>query len=161
VQLVAAMNPCPCGYDGDQQRSCRCSPEQVSRYRSRVSGPLLDRIDLHIGVQRIEYADLRSDSVPGESTAVVHQRVLLAHQIQLRRCGRSNAHMSGADIAQHCQLSEAQHLWLERALEKFALSARAIHRILKVARTIADLADSRTIEPSHLAEAVSYRPAWS
>ena len=161
IQLVAAMNPCPCGYDGDSLNSCRCSPDQVSRYAGRVSGPLLDRIDLHIAVQRIAYAELRSDARRGESSAEVRERVARAHKLQFDRIGKPNARMSGAEIEQYCILTEQQHHWLEKALSRFNLSARAVHRVLKVARTIADLAGAESIASPHLAEAMSYRPAKS
>lgn len=161
IQLVAAMNPCPCGYDGDPLKRCRCSPDQISRYVGRVSGPLLDRIDLHVTVQRIAYSELRVDAKPGESSDTVSIRVNAAHDRQMRRAGKANARLAGVEIEQACPLTEKQHLWLEKALDKFNLSARAIHRVLKVARTIADLADSDNIASDHLAEAMSYRPALS
>ncbi len=161
IQLVAAMNPCPCGYDGDPLNHCRCSPDQISRYAGRVSGPLLDRIDLHLLVQRIAYAELRSDASRGESSNEVRARVARAHARQIDRCGRPNARMTGAQIEQFCGLTEQQHVWLEKALSRFNLSARAVHRVLKVARTIADLAESDAIGQRHLAEAMSYRPVKS
>lgn len=157
IQLVAAMNPCPCGYYGDQREPCRCGPELISRYQSRVSGPLLDRIDIQISVQRIEYALLRGDARQGESSEVVLKRVVAAHQTQLSRCGKPNAQMESKEVSEFCTLSEEQHSWLEAALEKFNLSARAIHRTLKVSRTIADMAGAENIEADHLREALSYR----
>lgn len=157
IQLIAAMNPCPCGYYGDQREPCRCSPEMISRYQSRVSGPLLDRVDIQISVQRIEYAMLRSDAKKGESSVQVRKRVVTAYQAQLERTGKSNARLSSEEIEQHCVLDEEQHEWLESALNKFNLSARAIHRTLKVARTIADMDGSDQIAGPHLREALSYR----
>lgn len=161
IQLVAAMNPCPCGYDGDPVHSCRCSPDQIARYAGRVSGPLLDRIDLHIAVQRISYAQLRSNAQGGEPSAVVRERVARARQLQIDRLGKPNARMGGADIERHCALTEPQHHWLEEALSRFNLSARAVHRVLKVARTIADLEGVESISSAHLSEAMSYRPVKS
>jgi magnesium chelatase family protein len=161
IQLVAAMNPCPCGYDGDTLNSCRCSPDQISRYAGRVSGPLLDRIDLHLPVQRIAYSELRSDAERGETSASVRERVARAHARQIARIGKSNARMNGAEIEQFCVLTEQQHRWLEKALSRFNLSARAVHRVLKVARTIADLAEADSIAQPHLAEAMGYRPVKS
>jgi len=157
IQMVAAMNPCLCGYYGDSRESCRCGPEQIARYQSRISGPLLDRVDVQISVQRVEYAQLRSDATPGESSADVSKRVMQAHQIQLHRAGKSNAHLTAKEVETHCQLGEEQHAWIASALEKLNLSARAIHRTLKVARTIADLAGVKNISEAHLREALSYR----
>lgn len=157
IQLVAAMNPCPCGYYGDQREPCRCGPELISRYQSRVSGPLLDRVDIQISVQRIEYALLRGDAKRGESSASVRARVVKAYQAQLDRCSKTNSQMDSKEVEKYCTLNEEQHKWLEAALEKFNLSARAIHRTLKVARTVADMAGSEKIEADHLREALSYR----
>ncbi len=157
IQLVAAMNPCPCGYYGDQREPCRCGPEMITRYQSRVSGPLLDRVDIQISVQRIEYALLRTDAKKGESSKQVRERVIEAYQRQLQRTGKSNAQLSSEEIERHCVLEEEQHQCLESALNKFNLSARAIHRTLKVARTIADMECSERIAAHHLREALSYR----
>lgn len=157
IQLVAAMNPCPCGYYGDNKEPCRCGPELISRYQSRVSGPLLDRVDIQISVHRIEYALLRGDAKNGESSVDVRQRVIRAHEIQLDRIGVPNSQMNSKQVEKHCTLSEEQHDWLAAALDKFNLSARAIHRTLKVARTIADISASPSIEANHLREALSYR----
>ncbi len=161
IQLVAAMNPCPCGYYGDQREPCRCSPDIISRYQSRVSGPLLDRVDLQIQVQRIEYALLRSDAEKGESSESVKARVSLVYQQQLKRAGKVNARLTPQEVDQFCTLNETQHQWLAKALDKFNLSARAIHRTLKVARTIADMAGSEQIGNDHLREALSYRSTLS
>ncbi len=157
IQLVAAMNPCPCGYFGDEREPCRCSPDQISRYQSRISGPLLDRVDIQIEVKRIAYDQLRSDAKKGECSQAVRQRVEQANRLQLARSGKSNARLSNNEVEKYCQLNEAQHAWLGAALEKFNLSARAIHRTLKVARTVADMEQSTEIKAEHLKEALSYR----
>jgi magnesium chelatase family protein len=155
-QLVAAMNPCPCGYLGDAERRCACGQEQVRRYRSRVSGPLIDRIDLHIEVPRLAHRVLRGDA-PEESSATVRARVCVARDRQLQRAGKPNSVLGTREIERYCTLSENDHRLLEQALERLGLSPRAYHRILKVARTIADLAGSDHIKTPHLAEAISYR----
>ncbi len=155
-QLVAAMNPCPCGYLGDAERRCVCGQEQVRRYRARVSGPLIDRIDLHIEVPRLAHRVLRGD-VPEESSATVRARVCVARDRQLQRAGKPNSALGTREIERYCTLSESDHRLLEQALERLGLSPRAYHRILKVARTIADLAGSDHIKTPHLAEAISYR----
>ena len=155
-QLVAAMNPCPCGYLGDAERRCACGQEQVRRYRARVSGPLVDRIDLHIEVPRLAHRVLRGDT-PEESSATVRQRVGIARDRQLQRANKPNSGLGTREIERYCGLSEADHKLLEHALERLGLSPRAYHRILKVARTIADLAGSDSIKTSHLTEAISYR----
>lgn len=155
-QLVAAMNPCPCGYLGDAERHCACSQEQVRRYRARISGPLIDRIDLHIEVPRLAHRILRGGS-PEESSATVRARVCAARERQLQRAGKPNNTLGTREIEHHCALSDADHKLLEHALERLGLSPRAYHRILKVARTIADLAGSDAIKTPHLTEAISYR----
>jgi len=155
-QLVAAMNPCPCGYLGDSERRCACGPEQIRRYRGRVSGPLVDRIDLHIEVPRLAHRVLRGDS-PEESSATVRARVRVARDRQLQRAGKPNSALHTREIERHCALGDADHRLLEQALERLGLSPRAYHRILKVARTIADLAGSDGIRTPHLTEAISYR----
>lgn len=157
IQLVAAMNPCPCGYFGDEREPCRCSPDQITRYQSRVSGPLLDRVDIQVEVKRVAYDQLRSDATKGESSLDVRKRVEQANQLQLSRSGKSNARLNNNEVEKYCQLEEAQHRWLAAALDKFNLSARAIHRTLKVARTIADMERSIEIGADHLKEALSYR----
>lgn len=157
IQLVAAMNPCPCGYYGDAREPCRCGPEQILRYQSRVSGPLLDRVDIQISVQRIEYAQLRADATRGESSGSVLKRVEQASALQLKRAGKPNALMDSSELERYCELDEQQHNWLASALEKFNMSARAIHRTLKVARTVADLEGAENIDGQHLREALSYR----
>jgi magnesium chelatase family protein len=155
-QLVAAMNPCPCGYLGDAERRCACTPEQIRRYRARVSGPLLDRIDLHIEVPRLPHRLLRGETKE-ETSATIRARVDAARQRQLQRTGKANAALTTREIERHCVLSDADQRLLETALERLGLSPRAYHRILKVARTIADLASSESIQTLHLTEAISYR----
>lgn len=158
-QLIAAMNPCPCGWAGDASGRCRCSPDIVKRYRSRISGPLLDRIDLHIEVPRLPPAQLRPDAGPGESSSLVRQRVLTARQRQYERAGTINARMHQEEATQHCRLDRPDQLLLERAIESLQLSARSMHRILRVARTIADLDGDAGIRTPHLTEAIGYRRA--
>ncbi len=158
--LVTAMNPCPCGYLGDPAHSCSCTPLAIKRYRSRISGPLLDRIDLHIEVPAVAYRDL-SDSRETESSAAIASRVLAVRQLQQERFKGSKAHcnaqMNARLIKKHCELDSAGHRMLELAGEKLGFSARSYSRILKVARTIADLAGSELIHEPHLAEAIQYR----
>ncbi|MBK8068370.1 MAG: YifB family Mg chelatase-like AAA ATPase [Rhodanobacteraceae bacterium] len=156
-QLVAAMNPCPCGYAGDPSGRCRCAPDLVTRYRSRVSGPLLDRIDIQIEVARQPTTALANHAPPGEASAAVRGRVIAARQRQLRRAGKPNALLGTRELSRDCALAPADHRLLERAIDQLNLSARAYHRILRLARTIADLGASDTIASAHLAEAISYR----
>ena len=157
-QLVAAMNPCPCGYLGDPGGRCRCTPEQIQRYRAKLSGPLLDRIDLHLTVAR-ESTNLLASSQAGESSAQVAARVSQARQRQLARQGCANAFLDLPGLQQHCRLPETDRLWLEQACERLNLSLRAAHRLLKVARTLADLEGVCEIGRAHLAEALQYRPS--
>ena len=158
--LVAAMNPCPCGYLGDTKHECRCTPSQVQRYRARISGPLLDRIDLHIEAPALAINDLRSEK-PGESSAVIRDRVHTARTVQHTRFigtkTTANARMTHAQIRKHCAIESALGDLLQQAMEQLSLSARAYDRILKVARTIADLAGAERIEAPHLLEAIQYR----
>jgi magnesium chelatase family protein len=159
--LVSAMNPCPCGYYGDPKRECRCSPGQVERYRRKISGPLLDRIDLHVEAPAVEYKEL-SDTVPAEPSSVIRERVLKARDIQNRRFAKArkttcNARMSHSQLKEHCRLDDRGNELLKNAMSDLNFSARAYDRILKVARTIADLAGSESIAPDHLLEALSYR----
>ncbi|MDF3983730.1 YifB family Mg chelatase-like AAA ATPase [Luteibacter sp. PPL554] len=158
-QLVAAMNPCPCGFSGDPKHACRCTPDQVQRYRARVSGPLLDRIDLCVEVPRVPIAALTAAASPSdEDSATVRQRVVTAREKALLRAGQSNAELSVVNLERDCALPQAERAWLEAALEKLGASARAYHRILRVARTIADLeGGTGCVEQSHLAEALHYR----
>ena len=155
-QLLAAMNPCPCGYLGHHNNKCRCTPDQVARYRGRISGPLLDRIDLHIEVPALREDELTTAAM-GEATAAIRERVERARQKQLERQGKTNALLSGQEIDLHCATDGSGLNLLKQAISRLDLSARAYHRILKVARSIADLAASARIEPAHIAEAVQYR----
>ena len=154
-QLVAAMNPCPCGYLGDPEQRCRCSPEQVQRYRARLSGPLLDRIDLHLSVRReptrLQHLERTSSSREWA------QQVAAAQTRQLTRQGCVNAHLDLNGVRAYCVLSESDRQWLESAGERLRLSLRALHRVLKVARTLADLDNQTTLQRPHLAEALQYR----
>jgi len=151
------MNPCPCGWAGDRSGRCRCSGEAIQRYRGRVSGPLLDRIDLHVQVPRLEPRELRSDAPCGEDSATVRARVVAARNVQLERSSKPNAQLLPTELGLHCRLEpDDQHL-LESAVEQLQLSARSMHRILRVARTLADLAHSERIATEHLAEAIGYR----
>lgn len=156
-QLVAAMNPCPCGWSGDPCGRCRCSLEAIQRYRSRLSGPLMDRIDLQLSVPRLAPHEMRGDAPRGEATEFVRGRVIAARNIQMQRCGKTNARLSQSETEKYCQLASRDQTLLERAMEALQLSARATHRILRVARTIADLSCSKSIDTSHLSEAIGYR----
>ncbi len=157
-QLIAAMNPCPCGYLGDPSGRCHCTSEQVARYRARISGPLLDRIDMHLEVPRVPIEVLRNDSDQDtENSAKIRQRVVDARQIAERRQGKTNSELNAKEIKRLCQLPEEGHRVLEQAMDKFGLSHRAYHRIIKLARTIADLDTSSAIRTKHLSEAISYR----
>jgi magnesium chelatase family protein len=155
-QLIAAMNPCPCGYLGHYNNKCRCTPDQVARYRSRISGPLLDRIDLLIDVPALSEDELVGASA-GESSAAVRARVEAARAIQLARQGKANADLASGEIDVHCSPDEAGAMLLRQAISRLNLSARAYHRILKVARTIADLVGAKAIAPVHIAEAIQFR----
>lgn len=158
--LVAAMNPCPCGYFGDRVHTCRCSSQQIRQYQSKISGPLLDRIDLHIEVPSVKYRAL-SDKETGESSAEVRTRVNKARALQKERFGSNgiscNARMTEKQIRKFCEIDEEAHKLIEMAIEKLGLSARAVNRILKVSRTIADLENNESIKTSHVAEAIQYR----
>lgn len=158
-QLVAAMNPCPCGWAGDVSGRCRCGEDAVRRYRARISGPLLDRIDLHIEVPRLPPTALRPDAPGGESSEEVRARVVRARSLQHSRAGKLNAQLSQSELSATCRLGDRDQLLLERAVETLQLSARSMHRILRVARTIADLADNPHVLTAHLSEAIGYRRA--
>jgi magnesium chelatase family protein len=159
--LIAAMNPCPCGYYGDSEKECTCSMTMVSRYQKRISGPLLDRIDIHVEVPRVDYEKLSSDRL-GEPSQDVRARVEAARERQRARFeGTSlscNADMGPAEIRQYCQVDEAAQSLLKAAMQQMHLSARAYHRVLKLARTIADLVGSEDIQTAYIAEAIQYRP---
>ncbi len=156
-QLVAAMNPCPCGWAGDPSARCRCTPDAVQRYWNRLSGPLLDRIDLHLAMVRLPPALLRADAPPGESSAAIRRRVEAARTRQFDRAGVLNAHLDTAGVAATCTLDAAGQRLLEQAGERLQLTARSLHRMLRVARTLADLDAAHAIAVSHLAEALGYR----
>jgi magnesium chelatase family protein len=159
--FIAAMNPCPCGYYGDPVRECTCSMSTISRYQKRISGPLLDRIDIHIEVPRVEY-DKLTDARLGESSAAIRARVERARETQRERFAGTplscNADMGPGEVRKICQLDETGRGLVKAAMQQLGMSARAFHRILKLARTIADLAGSERIETAHLAEAIQYRP---
>ncbi len=159
LMLVAAMNPCPCGYLGDPKHSCRCTQPQIQRYRARISGPLLDRIDIHVEAPALRIEEIRA-ATPSEPSEKIRQRVKTARDIQtarLRAAAPCNARMSGAQIRKYCELTNEQGAILQQAMEQLNLSARAYDRILKVSRTIADLAQSELIQTEHLLEAIHYR----
>jgi magnesium chelatase family protein len=159
--LVAAMNPCPCGYYGDPLKTCSCSASAITRYQKRLSGPILDRIDIQVDVPRVEFEKLSSDRL-GEPSAAARERVESARQIQAQRLAGSlsstNGDMTPREIRQHCQLDEESRALLRGALQQLGLSARAYHRVLKLSRTIADLAGKQRISSPHLAEALQYQP---
>jgi magnesium chelatase family protein len=161
--LTAAMNPCPCGYFNDRSRECRCSPPVIQRYMSKISGPLLDRIDIHIDVPAVNYKEMRSSNEP-ESSASIRGRVIRARDLQVARFTSSkkeklycNAQMAPRHIRAYCQLSTDCERLLERAMTQQGLTARAHDRILKVARTIADLEGVAELATKHIAEAIQYR----
>lgn len=154
-QLIAAMNPCPCGYRGDPSGRCHCNIDQIERYRRKISGPLLDRIDLHVEVPRLAFEEI--DGPGGECSAAVRTRVVRARQQQLQRSGVLNSQLDNTQLQSVCAVEHSARLLLQRAMEHLRLSARAYHRILKVARTIADLEDMDHIDERHLSEAINYR----
>ncbi|MBP6800501.1 MAG: YifB family Mg chelatase-like AAA ATPase [Zoogloea sp.] len=155
-QLVAAMNPCPCGFHGHPDGRCRCTPEQIARYRGKLSGPLLDRIDLLLEVPMLPVADLQT-APSGEASAPVRERVARCRAIQLARQGKPNASLAGAEIEAWCQPDAAGSKLLQSAIERLGLSARGYHRILKVARTIADMSEAPAVGAAHVAEAIQSR----
>ena len=159
-QLIAAMNPCPCGYAFNQDSRCQCSAESIKRYQNRISGPLLDRIDLHIDVPPLKTQELQ-DSQPVEDSATVRERVIQAFNFQIERQAGLNHALSPKDLEVHVVLDDTSKKMIEMAQQRLNLSARAYHRILRVSRTIADLAQSEEIQSSHLTEALSYRGTQS
>ena len=158
--LIASMNPCPCGYLGDPRHQCTCTYLQIQRYRAKVSGPLLDRIDLHVDVPAVDYRELKQP-LQGETSAQIRERVEQARRIQIQRFQKAgiycNAQMGSKLVNTICVLDNAGQKLLEAAMEKLGLSARAYTRILKIARTIADLEGEERILPQHVAEAIQYR----
>ncbi|MBO5098777.1 MAG: YifB family Mg chelatase-like AAA ATPase [Clostridia bacterium] len=160
IMLVAAMNPCKCGYFGDPEHECKCTPTQIEKYMSKISGPIMDRIDIHIKMNPVKFEELKSMET-GEKSETIRERVNKARKIQLERFKDdgiySNAQMSSVHIRKYCVLGEAETQLLKIAFDKFALSARAYDKILKLARTIADLAGSENITTAHISEAISYR----
>jgi magnesium chelatase family protein len=162
--LICAMNPCPCGYAGDPRHACACSPQKIRRYRSKISGPLLDRIDIHIEVPALKYDDISAKRA-GESSGTVAERVARARSTQLDRFATAgtrhpvycNAQMGPQLIRRFCPVTSQSDEILRAAIDRLGLSARAYHRVLKVARTIADLEGKESIQPSHITEAVQYR----
>ena len=162
-QFIAAMNPCPCGWLGHASGRCHCTPDRIARYRHRISGPLIDRIDLGIEVPALDAQTLAIGALPRSGTdevvssARVREHVTAARGRQLARQGKSNARLGPREIEAHCAPGAAGAALLAQAMARLSLSARAYHRILKVARTIADLADSKGIAAPHVAEAVAYR----
>jgi magnesium chelatase family protein len=162
--LVAAMNPCPCGFYSDPSRECRCTPRQIARYRSKISGPLLDRIDIHIEVPSMDYEEL-STLAPGEPSAAMRERALAARMIQRERFAASkakarihcNADMGAKQVQKFCKPTKDAEELLKMAIREYHFSARAYDRILKVSRTIADMDGSHDICPQHISEAIQYR----
>lgn len=157
-QLIAAMNPCPCGHAGNTQQHCRCTPDQIARYQARLSGPLLDRIDLHVRVVPLAQQDfMLRPATNAETSAEVRARVVQAQTKQLQRAQKLNSQLQGQELIAHCQLNDASMQLMEKAVTKYKLSARSYHRVLRVARTIADLANAEQPNLQHLSEALSYR----
>jgi len=158
--LVAAMNPCPCGYYGDSKHECTCTIARINKYRSKISGPLLDRIDIHIEIPALSVNEIMGNA-NGESSEQIRKRVIKAHKIQLTRYQNENfnynSRLKGNNIIKYCSLKEKCKYFLKDAIERLGLSARAYDRILKMSRTIADLASSKNIKKAHIAEAVQYR----
>ncbi len=156
-QLIAAMNPCPCGYFGDASGRCHCSPDQVRRYQSRISGPLLDRLDMHVEVPALKFQELTAESASETPSEQVRQRVDGARQQQYQRRGMVNSMLANRELEQDCSLASADRKIMEQALERLNLSARAYHRVLRVARTLADLDGEKRVERQHLMESLGYR----
>lgn len=161
-QLIAAMNPCPCGYAGSRKKACRCSAQQLQRYRAKLSGPFLDRIDLHIEVHELPDTLLLTNSAqPTETSEMLRTKVLAARSMQYQRQGKLNKHLTNKELEQHCALEPSLQTWLQNTFNQLNLSARAYHRILKVTRTIADLAQSQVIDQLHLTGSMSLRHGHS
>jgi magnesium chelatase family protein len=156
-QLVAAMNPCPCGFLGDQERPCRCTPQQIQRYGARISGPLLDRIDLHVGVHRLPPVELLNCGGDSEPSREVRSRVCNSRSLQEKRQGCANAQIPPDQLNRICGLGKPEKNHLESAAQRMMLSGRALHRTLRVARTIADLAGRPRITRDCISEALAYR----
>jgi magnesium chelatase family protein len=154
--LVAAMNPCPCGFYGDPKRECRCSPSMITKYRNKISGPLLDRIDIHVEVPAVKYKEMAGDAT-GEPSEKIRARVEYARVVQRERFGHCNARIAPKEIKEHCRLDDECQQLLKMAMTELNLSARAYDRILKVSRTIADLDRSESIQSQHISEAIQYR----
>jgi magnesium chelatase family protein len=157
-QLIAAMNPCPCGHLGNAALSCSKAPRCAEAYQNKISGPLLDRIDLHVDVDAVNPWEMNNDTSPRETSAQIRQRVVAAREKQISRQGKVNAHLDGAELEQFAALDDDLTKFLNNAAEKMGMSARGYNRIKRLARTIADLRGSDAIEMSDLAEALSYRP---
>ncbi|HSX19366.1 MAG TPA: ATP-binding protein, partial [Candidatus Saccharimonadales bacterium] len=159
--LVAAANPCPCGYFGDETRNCTCSPSAITRYQKRISGPILDRIDIHLSVPAVKVEKLTKQE-NSEQSSKIQARVQKARNIQQKRFAKtnikSNAEMSSKQMKQYCNLDEQSIVLLKQAITKLNLSARSFHRVVKISRTIADLEGSVKIKTNHVAEALQYRP---
>jgi magnesium chelatase family protein len=156
-QLVAAMNPCPCGHQGDPSCDCRCTPAEVQRYRAKISGPLLDRIDMHVEVPRVEVGEFDDEVDRGESTSIAASRVARARQGQVRRQGVCNARLADSQVEHWCRPDRAGRNVLDLAMKRLGLSARARGRVLKLARTIADLDEDETVNASHVSQAIMLR----
>ena len=161
LMLVAAMNPCPCGYHGDPRRQCQCNPIQIERYMSRISGPLLDRLDIHIEVPPVPFRELSSESLAGTNSETMKAQVIAAREIQQRRFGKGSLRLNGrmlpSQIRKFCKLEADAESLLKNAMEEMGLSARAHDKILRISRTIADLEGSENITAAHLSEAINYR----
>lgn len=155
-QLIAAMNPCPCGYHGSDANRCRCTPDQVKRYRNKISGPLLDRIDMHVPVRTLRQGELQGKT-QGDGTATIRARVEQARAIQLQRQGKANNQLTAPELEHYCELATGDKNLLEQAINKLGLSTRAYHRVLKLARTLADMNGREQLNTVDITEALSYR----